>query len=521
MSSDDREANQALAQPLVKVASDWPIPASLTPRLLSVPPFDDTMFPEAIRPSLRDIAHRMQCPPDWLAVAWIVMMGSVVGNRCGIWPKQHDTSWFEVPNLWGAIVAEPSKLKTPALNAAMGPMKQLENTAKAEFNRQSRLHEADADLLKARKDAIRKRMGKAAEKQNEDELHGLKHELANLEAAEVPVARRYIINDSTVEKLCELLVVNPRGLMVFRDELMGLLSSWEKQGRETDRQFFLEAWNGTGDYSSDRIGRGSLHIPNCCLSLLGGIQPDKLLHYLRESLNGNNDGMTQRFSLLSWPDSRPFKYTDATPDEAAQLQAAELLRRLDALNPIEAGAIQHSSGKRIGFHFDAAAQSMFIEWLVPWQNMLEQSKEVPPLIQHLAKFRKLYPCLALLFHLLDVVDGKVEVGPVSSSAAELAGKWCDYFAAHARRLYAYGCRVTGAATLGEHVKAGDLLERFTLRDVQRKNWQGLNDRGSVQSALDELVEAGWLREMASKIVEQGRPRSTTYETNPRLFIEKG
>lgn len=513
------EAKWSAVMTSLEAISEWSKPAVLTPRLLPVPSFDESMFPEAIRPSLRDIAHRMQCPPDFLAVVWMGVLGAVVGNRCGIWPKQHDTSWFEHPNLWGAVVAEPSKLKTPALNAGMWPLKQLEAAAKVEFSRQSLLHAVDAEVLRARKDAVKKKMGKAADREDEDELQRLKHELANLEAAKVPVATRYIINDSTVEKLCELLVANPRGLLVFRDELMGLLTSWDKQGRETDRQFFLEAWNGTGDYSSDRIGRGSLHIPNCCLSLIGGIQPDKLLHYLRETLSGNNDGMIQRFSLLSWPDSGPFKYTDEAPDEAAQMQAIELLRRLDALDFTAAGAIVHPNTKRIGFHFDAAAQSLFIEWLVSWQNMLERSSELPPLIQHLAKFRKLYPCLALLFHLLDVISGRAAAGPVSANAAELAGKWCDYFAAHARRLYAYGCNDTGAATLGEHIKAGQLPTSFTLRDVQRKGWQGLKARNVVQNALDELCEAGWLREMATESgYEKGRPRAKNYEVNPRLFL---
>lgn len=91
-----------------------------------------------------------------------------------------------------------------------------------------------------------------------------------------PILRRYKTNDATVEKLGEILCQNPFGFLVLRDELVGLLAAWEKAGHEGDRTFFLEAWNGNVSFDTDRIGRGSIFVPNLCLSILGGIQPDKL-----------------------------------------------------------------------------------------------------------------------------------------------------------------------------------------------------------------------------------------------------
>lgn len=509
-----------LADMPADLAPGWPEPTALTPRLLPVPAFQDAMFPPALRPALRDVAHRMQCPPDWLAVAWLVVLGGIVGNRCGIRPKQLDTGWLVVPNLWGAIVAEPSKLKTPTLAAALAPLQQLEKAAREEYRQNAKLHEAAADVLKAKKDALKKKLGKAADKGDEPELQRLQIELAELEATEPPVARRYIVNDTTVEKLVELLGQNPRGLLVFRDELAGLLLSWEKQGREGDRQFYLEAWNGTGDYSSDRIGRGSLYVPNCSISLLGGVQPDKLGHYLRQTLNGENDGMTQRFSLLTWPDSHPFRYVDEAPDLGAQADAVELLRRLDETDPVHLGANLQPGDTIPAFHFDAAGQDEFVTWLTAWQHSLDTTDETPALVQHLAKYRKLYPSLALLFHLIDVASGEIAPGPVGSPAARLASQWCTYFAAHARRLYAFGLAGNGAAVLGENLQNQRLPTPFSVRDVQRKGWQSLGDRAAIQAALEELVEAGWVREAAAQPgADTGRPRAVTYEPNPRIFSQ--
>ena len=500
-------------------APGWPQPSPLTPRLRPVPVFNESLFPPVLRPALRDVAHRMQCPPDWLAVAWLVVLGSVVGNRCGIRPKRLDTAWLEVPNLWGAIVAEPSKLKTPTLAAALAPLKQLDRLARDQHSQDAQLHEAAAEVLKARKEALKKKLGKAADKGDELALQSLQVELAKLDTTVPPVARRYLVNDTTVEKLAELLGQNPRGLLVFRDELTGLLTSWEKQGRESDRQFYLEAWSGTSDYSSDRISRGSLHVPNCCLSLLGGIQPDRLAYYLRQTLHGENDGMTQRLSLLTWPDPRPYVYVDEAPDVAAQADAAELLRRLDELDPTQLGAELRAGDTIPVFHFDDGAQNEFVAWLTAWQQSLDTGDEAPALVQHLAKYRKLYPTLALLFHLIDVASDEVAPGPVSQSATELAGQWCTYFAAHARRLYAYGLKGSGAAILGGHLRNRRLPNPFKVRDVQQKGWEGLGDRAAVQYAVDELYEAGWLRETAPEpAAETGRPLATAYEPNPQIFL---
>lgn len=78
----------------------------------------------------------------------------------------------------------------------------------------------------------------------------------------------------------------------------------ERPGREGDREFYLEAWNGTGSYTFDRIGRGTIHVPALAVSVIGGIQPGKLQRYIAEALSdgGGADGLLQRLQLLVWPD---------------------------------------------------------------------------------------------------------------------------------------------------------------------------------------------------------------------------
>jgi hypothetical protein len=84
----------------------------------------------------------------------------------------------------------------------------------------------------------------------------------------------------------------PDGVLVFRDELMGFLESWEKKGHESDRCFYLEAWNGDNPYTIDRIGRGRVYAENICVSILGTTQPDKISTYLHKAIKKlDNDGL--------------------------------------------------------------------------------------------------------------------------------------------------------------------------------------------------------------------------------------
>src|SRR5262249_34854389 len=132
-----------------------------------------------------------------------------------------------------------------------------------------------------------------------------------------PTERRYIVNDSTVEKIGEILNQNPRGLLLFRDEITGFLRTLDREGHESDRAFYLEAWDGRGSYVYDRIGRGTIHIKSVTLSILGGIQPGPLSLYLRQTISGgtSDDGLMQRFQLLVFPDvSKEWKNVDRWPD---------------------------------------------------------------------------------------------------------------------------------------------------------------------------------------------------------------
>ena len=312
----------------------WADPQPLPPEKPAVLPFDYDLLPAALRPWVRDIAERVQCPPDYPAVGAMVAMAGVVGRKIGIRPKRHD-DWQVVPNLWGAAIGRPGIMKTPALQEPLKPLKRLEIEASKAYAVAVAEFEAKALIAKEGK-KVREGKVREALKKGRD-ADALAAAATPAEPSE-PIRRRYLVNDSTVEKLGELLNQNPNGLLCYRDELIGLLRSLDKEGQEGARGFYLEAWNGTNRYTYDRIGRGTLDIESACISVIGCIQPGPLGDYMRAAMidGSGDDGLMQRFQLAVWPDvSGEWVNIDRYPDTAAKNHAYETYLRLDRMTGAE------------------------------------------------------------------------------------------------------------------------------------------------------------------------------------------
>lgn len=505
----------------------WPVPEPINSELRPVKSMLDEMLPDPLRSWLADIAHRMQCPIDFVATAAVVMTSIIVGAGCGIRPKRHD-DWMVIPNLWGAVVGRPGMLKTPALAEALKPMVRLEALAKREYDSSAGEYEAEVEMHEAEKKALKSKMaavaGNGAKKkgpssQDTESAGDLKRRYASLEAPVAPIWRRFKTNDATVERLSELLAENPRGLLIFRDELIGLLSSWDKEGRESDRAFHLEAWNGDGSNTTDRITRGTTYTENLCEAIFGGIQPSKLISYLYKTVrNIENDGLIQRLQLLVYPDEpKAWQLVDQDPNHSERDRAFAVIEKLASVDFVQYGATLDDGSKIPYLHFAADAQDFFYKWLAKLEERLRSNTEEPTMTEHLAKYRSLLPSLALIFHMIDTVDGKW-TGPVTLESTKRAAQWCDYLESHARRVYGLVGDITtqAASRIARKIEEGALPDGFTARDIYRKQWSLVNDKEITQPALDELVDAGWIRQEPTRVVQPGRPSLPKYRINPNV-----
>ncbi|MEO8998099.1 MAG: DUF3987 domain-containing protein, partial [Rhodanobacter sp.] len=479
-----------------------PLPAPLP----AVPAFDPAMLPASVRAWCVDAADGLQVPLDFTAIPAIVALAGTIGRRVGIAMKQH-ARWYERPMLWGCVIGRPSSGKSPALSPARRMLERLAREERAVYDVAAREYEARVMVADAAKANAKKAIQKALA--NSDQARAEAAAEAALFEDEPPSEPRIVVNDATVEKLGELLNANPRGLVQFRDELAGWLAGLDREGRESDRAFWLECWNGTGAFTVDRIGRGTIPIEACAMSILGGMQPGKLAEYVRGAVRGgfSDDGLIQRFQLAVYPDlPASWTYTDRPIDPKAEAGAWATFQHLRALDPDAIGAERDPSADVPFLRFDNEAQGLLIEWQTQLMGRLREGNEAAWMESHLAKYPALAGRLALVLHL---ANGNA--GPVSADTLATALDWCGYLEGHARRIYAPAMDngLTAAHLILK--KQGDLSEPFTARDLQRRGWAGLSDRDAIEEGLELLVECRHLLATATDPGPQGGRRSVVYE----------
>jgi hypothetical protein len=374
------------------MSGSWPDPKPLPCGLPPVDDFSSDFMPSALAPWVDDIATRLQCPPDYVAVAAITALGSTIGRRLGIKP-QIKTDWVEIPNLWGAFIGRPGMLKSPTMNEALRPLYHLEHEA-AEANDLARqTYAADLEAYKIRQQVRISQAKDALRKDPSGSVDGL---TIGDEPQEPPNVR-YRTNDSSYDSLGELQISNPNGILVERDELISLLKSLERDDQTVARGFYLSGWSGTQPYTFDRIARGHRHIPAICISVLGNTQPARISEYVRRvNLEGaGGDGLIQRFGLLVWPDASPeWKNIDEYPDSEARETVWKIFKRLgqiDIAAALALGATKGEFDKVPSLRFDEAAHSDFLEWRKDLEQRLRSGELSPALEGHSAKYQKLVP----------------------------------------------------------------------------------------------------------------------------------
>lgn len=487
-------------------AEPWPTPQPFPDVLPDVPELHEELLPRELRAWAVDIAERMSCPLDYVGVPAIIAAGSLIGRRVGIRPQEH-TDWVEAANLWGVIVGEPGTLKSPAVREALAPLRRMEAKAAEAFIFADVDHAAAMTLNKIETKAAERAAEKAAK---QGDRAGALAGLANVETPATPKRQRFITSDATAEKLHDLCADNPNGLLVERDELVALLRDLDNEEKVAARALYMTGWSGMGSHTMDRIGRGTVHAPAVCISLIGTIQPARLSQYLARSLKSNDDGMVQRLQMLSWPSPVAWRECDRSPNRAAREAAWSCFDHLATLQGELVGAerdpFDPDAPPTLRFDEDALAE--FRKWRAGLEARLRTDNDTPAFVAHLSKYRGLIPRLALVCHLAGGGSGPVGMGALLAALG-----WAEYLEAHARRAYgaARMDEVDAARAIWRRIERGDLSEPFTAREVKRKHWGGL-DADAVDAGLRELVDLDRLRLEARDT--GGRP-ADAYAINPK------
>ena len=128
------------------------------------------------------------------------------------------------------------------------------------------------------------------------------------------------------------------------------------------------------------------------------------------------------------------------------------------------------------------------------------------------------PSLALIFQLIEFVDGAAKKGAVGLKPTLRAAAWCEYLETHAGRLYssAENPAMERARALLDRVRKGEVSDGDSTRSIYRKHRAKLSTPEEVSSACLVLEEFGWIR--VGSVKTGGRSTSKLY-LHPTLHKE--
>lgn len=444
-----------------------------------VPPFPMNAIPNPAREFIQSAARSIGCPVEFIAGPILAMVGAIAGNGARLQVK---TSWVEPAILWAVVVAPPGAAKTPALDAAIEPIRRL----------QARSMERYAAAMAEYRDAL-------------DRWRSTKGKPRGVAPLE-PAPLQYLTGDSTVEALARLLtppddlaIIGPpvTGLLYAADEGAAWMRSHNqyKAGRGNDRQHWLSFWSGSG-LKIDRVGR-SAYIRRPVVCVAAGIQPDVLADFRRE--DGRNDGFVDRLIFL-WPDSQPSGWTDDEIDPILMDRMCTLVqpmrRSVDPEQPVM---------------LSDAARATFSAWVDGTKDRISSAESVT-LSGWFSKSRSHAARVALVLHVLQHPDS-YERERLDQQTIEAAIEITETLALHAARTIG---AIDEAAKRGSKQRQPLTLDQRCLGVARRAGgWVSLaafhealgghTDSGLLRDALDRLAEEELLERRRRPQAGPGRP----------------
>ena len=471
-----RATDAEWAEPDMSMVSEKRFPAPMMPTAM----FGD------LWPLVSDLAEGAGAPVDYVALGMIATAASLIGAKRRVQPFESAPQWQEPCVLWVAPVGDPSSNKSPAIDAATGPLRGIEKDRAEEHKTQMIYWQTKAERAKAERAQWQAQV-KEATKMGEATP-------AMPEAAdepEPPHRPRLMVQDGTPEAVIEILSGNPNGVLHLRDELAGWLMSFERYS-PGGREFWLEAYGGrhfTVDRKSNKAG--AVSVPFNGVTVLGGIQPEKLADCL---LATADDGLVARF-LWAWPEPRRYQRPQNIADLGLLDTIYRTLASLRARNE-ESGAIVPDV-----LMLTPEAGTIFEAWI---RDNDEAGAVAAGLYKgFLGKLRGMVLRLALVAELLAWARrGGREPDNIGAKTLVTVLEFVDGYAKpSALRVFgdaALPIDQRNAAQLAKLI-VREAWDRISAREILRSGRLSKAEKAAdVDAAIELLIEADWLRPAPSR-----------------------
>lgn len=417
-------------------------------------PFPVEVLPPTLATFVRDGAAAFGIPADYIALPLLGFAAGLIGNRRAIQLKH---GWVEYPILWIGVIGHPGSGKSPGMDYARRLVDHLQQAAWASYQRALAAYQ-EAQALGEK--------GRSTDK---------------------PRLESFYTTDATLEAIAAILEVSP-GLSMIRDELVGWVQSHDAYRRAGDRQTWLSLWSAS-PLKIDRKTSPPLMIVAPCVSVIGGIQPDRLSDLRSDA--GQRDGFVERL-LLAWPEAGPMRWTDAEVGPATIAAAQQLFSQLRQ---------QRHPPTVVGF--DPVARDRFIRWHDENVASMEQSTGLA--VSWAAKYPRQAARIALVLQAVHFPDEPTR--PVTPEVVDGAIAVIEYLRAHLARVLVPlgqpGITSPGAGTVSR------------IWHLLREAGDGWLSRSELHAGLGRNTAADQLTAALATLGAEGRVERRTVPTDGR------
>jgi len=248
--------------------------------------FPTEIFPKSIQNLIINAEETIGYNPEYLSAGILSTCATAIGNSVRLFNGSYDNP----PILWLNIIGRSGEGKTHPLKFAKQPIAEMDKKSFTRFQ---------SDMQKYSN----------SEEKNEKK----------------PLYNKTILSDFTPEKLSETLQHNKKGVLIFRDELLGWIKSFDKYKKGGDQQMYLEFFNGDA-ISVDMVSKGPIRVEKPNVNILGGMQP-KVLKDMASN-NREDDGFLARFLFVYPKDLKPKLFTGKQIDESHYQSYSKLIQDL-------------------------------------------------------------------------------------------------------------------------------------------------------------------------------------------------
>lgn len=472
----------------------------------SYPALKAEYLPPIVSSWVFDRAEVMGTAPEMIAMSAIATASASIHDNFRLQPKPGE-DWNERACLWLMVVADPSSKKSAAMEVALAPMQEINSRLARESEAQAATYDSDMRVAKMAQRGRDRMKAKALN----GEIVG--YDETDDAMPSKPPAALAMVNDTTIEKLADLLVDNPRGMLMYNDELsgwVGRMISYASRGDGSNRSHWLKLYGG-GHETIARVGSGVKSIPNWSCGVMGTIQPEKIAEIVGQ---GSDDGLWQRFMTITVPNAH-------RPAQEREYNRVDYKRYCDAIRgswerqPPEKAFVSLSKGAH-------AVRRPFFDWV----ERVASSDGMSPLLRgHIGKWTGLWSRLVLTYHCLACIpSGKwpTEVEVSEATAKRVTDLLLKYLLPHSMIFYNDTLGQTdvifgSARTIAAMILAKGVT-RLANRDLAHlsKQWRDRSE-GQKQAIITLLSESGWLIGADTKRKREGS--DTAWAVNPAVHIQ--